>query len=130
MTGCSPPSIALAGAVALFESLPVVHDPWFYAVAVPAVLVTGLAKSGFASGFGSLATPMMGMMLTVPQAAAIMLPLLMTMDATGLHQMWHDRDRALVRRLIPFGLLGTVVGTLLGSSACCRPRPWRGWSAR
>lgn len=97
----------------MFESLPVVHDPWFYAVAVPAVLVTGLAKSGFASGFGSLATPMMGMMLTVPQAAAIMLPLLMTMDVTGLHQMWHDRDRALVRRLIPYGLLGTVVGTLL-----------------
>jgi uncharacterized protein len=97
----------------LLESLPVVHDPWFYAVAVPAVLVMGLAKSGFASGFGSLTTPMMAMMLSVPQAAAIMLPLLLVMDATGLQQMWHERDRALVRRLVPFGLLGTGVGTLL-----------------
>jgi len=49
----------------------------------------------------------------VPQAAAIMLPLLMVMDATGLQQLWRERDRALVRLLLPFGLLGIVVGALL-----------------
>ena len=27
-----------------------ITDPWFYAVAVPAVLLMGLAKSGFADG--------------------------------------------------------------------------------
>ena len=97
----------------MFDALPVVHDPWFYAVAVPAVLVTGMSKSGFASGFGSLATPMMALTLPVPQAAAIMLPLLLVMDATGLQQMWHERDRTLVRRLLPWGLAGTVVGALL-----------------
>ena len=30
----------------------VITDPWFYAAAVPAVLLMGLSKSGFASGFG------------------------------------------------------------------------------
>ncbi len=97
----------------MLENLPVIHDPWFYAVAVPAVFITGLSKSGFASGFGSLATPMMALTLPVPQAAAIMLPLLLAMDATGLQQMWSERNRALVRRLVPWALLGTVVGTLL-----------------
>jgi uncharacterized membrane protein YfcA len=90
----------------------VVDDPWFYAVAVPAVLMTGLAKSGFASGFGSLAVPLMALTLPVPQAAAILLPLLLVMDATGLHQLWRDRDRALVRRLVPWGLAGIGLGWL------------------
>jgi len=93
--------------------IPIVSDPWFYAVAIPAVLLTGLAKSGFASGFGALATPMIALTMPVPQAAAIMLPLLMAMDATGLHQLWRDRDPALVRLLLPWGLLGVVVGALL-----------------
>lgn len=94
-------------------SLPYITDPWFYAVAVPAVLVVGLSKSGFASGFGALAVPMIALTVPVPQAAAIMLPLLMVMDATGLQQLWRNRDAALVRLLLPFGLLGTVIGALL-----------------
>jgi uncharacterized protein len=68
-------------------TLPFITDPWFYAIAVPAVLLMGLSKSGFASGFGALATPLMALTIPVPQAAAIMLPLLMVMDATGLQQL-------------------------------------------
>jgi len=49
----------------------------------------------------------------VPQAAAIMLPLLLVMDATGLQQLWRERDPQLLRQLMPAGLLGIVVGTLL-----------------
>ena len=90
-----------------------VTDPWFYAVAVPAVLLMGLAKSGFLMGFGSLATPLLALTMPVPQAAAVMLPLLLVMDATGVRQLWHDRDRELLRLLVPAGLLGTVIGTLL-----------------
>ena len=91
----------------------IIADPWFYAVAVPAVLLMGLAKSGFASGFGALATPVLAIAVPVPQAAAIMLPLLLVMDAVGLQQLWPHRDRALLRWLLPAGLTGTVVGTLL-----------------
>lgn len=90
-----------------------ITDPWFYAVAVPAILLMGVSKSGFLMGFGSLATPMMALALPVPQAAAIMLPLLLVMDFTGVRQLWFERDRELLRLLVPAGLLGTVVGTLL-----------------
>jgi len=92
---------------------PFIDDPRFYAVAVPAVLLMGLGKSGFLSGFGSLATPLLALTVPVPQAAAIMLPLLLVMDATGLQQLWRERDAPLLRRLLPGGLLGVGVGTLL-----------------
>ena len=90
-----------------------ISDPWFYAVAVPSVLLMGLAKSGFLSGFGALATPLLALTMPVPQAAAIMLPLLAVMDLAGLQRLWQERDRDLLRLLMPAGLLGTVVGTLL-----------------
>ena len=93
--------------------LPIITDPLFYAVAVPAVLLMGLSKSGFASGFGALATPLMALAIPVPQAAAIMLPLLLVMDGVGLKALFALRDRALIRLLLPAGLLGTVIGTLL-----------------
>jgi uncharacterized protein len=35
------------------------------------------------------------------------------MDITGIKQLWNERDRGLLRLLLPAGLLGTVVGTLL-----------------
>ena len=88
-------------------------DPVFWSVAVPATLLLGLSKSGFLGGFGSLATPMLALVMPVPQAAAIMLPLLLVMDATGLQQLWKHRDTALLTWLIPAGLVGTGVGTLL-----------------
>jgi uncharacterized protein len=90
-----------------------IDDPAFYAVAIPAVLMMGLAKSGFGAGFGALAVPLMALAIPVPQAAAIMLPLLAIMDALGLAAFVRDFDRSLIRLLLPAGLLGTLVGTLL-----------------
>ena len=91
----------------------VITDPAFYAVAVPAVLMMGLAKSGFGAGFGALAVPLMALAVPVPQAAAIMLPLLAVMDAIGLAAFMRHADRPLLKLLLPAGLIGTVVGTVL-----------------
>jgi uncharacterized membrane protein YfcA len=90
-----------------------ISDPGFYAVAVPAVLLMGLAKAGIGAGFGALAVPLMALAVPVPQAAAIMLPLLAIMDAIGIGALFRHVDRPLIRLLVPAGLLGTVVGTLL-----------------
>ena len=90
-----------------------ITDPWFYAVAIPAVLLMGISKSGFGSGFGSLAVPIMALAVTVPQAAAIMMPLLFIMDVLGMAAFRRDVDWRLLRFLVPCALLGTLVGTLL-----------------
>ena len=90
-----------------------ITDPWFYAVAIPAVLLMGLSKSGFGAGFGALAVPMLAMAVPVPQAAAIMLPLLAVMDLLGLAAFLREFNRPLIRLILPAGLVGTVVGTLL-----------------
>lgn len=133
-----------------------ITDPWFYAFAIPAVLLVGLSKSGF-SGFGALGVPLMALTIPVPQAAAIMLPLLVVMDFIGIGALWRHADRALLRRLLPAGLLGVLVGTLsfglftaatvaaiVGaltlaflairvafppSAEAAPPRPWLGWLA-
>ena len=93
--------------------LAIITDPFFYAVALPAVLLMGIGKSGFGSGIGSMAVPLMALAVTVPQAAAILMPALLLADLLGMAAFRKDFDKALLKFLIPFALLGTVIGTLL-----------------
>jgi uncharacterized membrane protein YfcA len=93
--------------------LPLITDPAFYAVAVPAALLVGVGKSGVAGGFGILAVPLIALVMPVPQAAAIVLPLLTVGDLFGLAALIRNRDRALLRLLLPAGLAGSVIGFLL-----------------
>jgi uncharacterized membrane protein YfcA len=92
---------------------PIITDAWFYVVTVPAVLLLGISKSGFGAGFGSLAVPMMALAVSVPDAAAILMPLLFLMDVLGIAAFRRDFDARLLRFLLPFGVLGIVIGALL-----------------
>ena len=90
-----------------------ITDPAFYAVAIPSALLVGIGKSGVAGGFGILAVPLIALVMPVPQAAAIVLPLLTVGDLFGLAALIKERDRALLWILLPSGLAGSVVGFLL-----------------
>ena len=94
-------------------NFPLITDWHFYAIAIPAVLLLGLSKSGFGAGFGSLAVPMMALVITVPQAAAILMPVLLVMDLLGVAAFRKEFDKKLLMLLLPCGLVGIVIGALL-----------------
>ena len=94
-------------------NFPLITDLSFYLVAIPAVLLLGISKSGFGAGFGSLAVPLMALAVTVPQAAAILMPVLLLMDLLGIAAFRKSFDRQLLKFLLPCSLLGVVVGAFL-----------------
>ncbi|MFM6991202.1 MAG: sulfite exporter TauE/SafE family protein [Rhodoferax sp.] len=96
--------------------LPIITDPFFYLFAIPSVLLMGISKSGFGTGLGSIAVPMMALTVTVPQAAAILMPVLFVIDVLGIAAFRKDFDRTLLKFLLPWALLGIFIGTLLFKS--------------
>jgi hypothetical protein len=56
---------------------------------------------------------MIALMVPVPQAAAILMPVLLVMDLQGMHAFRGHFDKALLRFMLPFGLLGILIGLLL-----------------
>ncbi|MEO1089313.1 MAG: sulfite exporter TauE/SafE family protein [Pseudomonadota bacterium] len=84
-------------------------DDWrFYATAVPAVLAFGISKGGIGGGAGILAVPLMALVMSPAQAAAIMLPTLLVMDAIGIWSYRKDVDRPAVTALLPGALVGML----------------------
>lgn len=89
------------------------EDPLFYATAVPAVLLFGISKGGFGGGAGIVSVPLMALVVSPAQAAAIMLPVLMVMDAMGVWAYRRDAERAALMVLVPGGLVGILVASLV-----------------
>jgi uncharacterized membrane protein YfcA len=90
--------------------LPIIADPWFWVLAVPAVLLTGISKGGFASGAGNSMVPLMSLVIPAPQAAGVALPLLCAMDIVSLRAWWRRWSLAELRLIMPGGLLGVAIG--------------------
>ena len=86
------------------------NDPFFYAVAIPAVLLVGISKGGFPGAFGGMAVPLMSFAISPKTAAGIMLPILCLMDLFGLWAYRGTWDRARMRTMV----IGAVLGIALG----------------
>lgn len=82
----------------------------FWVLAAVAVLILGIAKGGLAGGIGLVAVPMMALTIEPARAAAILLPILMLMDAAAVRQWWGRWDVHNLETLAPGAVLGTLVG--------------------
>jgi uncharacterized protein len=87
----------------------VLDNVWFFPIAIFAVLLTGMGKSGFGMA-GGLSVPLLALVMPVPQAAAVMLPLLLFSDAASVWAYRRDWDRENMKIILPAGLAGTAVG--------------------
>ncbi len=87
-----------------------ITDPWFFAVAIPAIVLTGLSKGGFLGGIGGMAVPLMSLVISPVQAAGIMLPILIAMDWIGVWAYRRDWSGANLRILLPAATVGIVAG--------------------
>lgn len=94
--------------------VPMITDPLFYAAAIPAVTLLGLAKGGF-SGLGLLSLPLMALVVSPVQAAAITLPILIVQDVVSVWAYRHAWDKRNVVLLVTGALSGILMGYLLAA---------------
>lgn len=89
-----------------------ITDPVFYALAVPAVVALGLSKGGFA-GAGQIATPLLALLMPPLDAAALLLPIMITQDALSVWIYRRDFDRRNLKIMVPGALVGIGSAWLL-----------------
>lgn len=81
----------------------------FFALAVPAVILLGLAKGGF-SGMGALSLPMLALTISPVRAAAILLPILIVQDVVGVWAFRKTWDGYVLGWMLPGAALGIALG--------------------
>ena len=98
-----------------FAELPaIITDPWFYCAAVPAVIILGLSKGGF-SGVGTAATPLLALYLPPLEAAALLLPVLISQDMISIYVYRRDWDARNLKVMLPGALAGMGLAWLVAS---------------
>ena len=89
-------------------------DIIFYLVAAIAVVFTGISKGGF-GGIALLAVPLLTLAMPATTAAAVMLPLLLAMDALGIWEYRREAHWGHLKLLLPGSVIGIITGTLTAS---------------
>jgi uncharacterized membrane protein YfcA len=91
------------------------NESWgFFALAVPAVILVGLAKGGFA-GMGALSLPLLAMAISPVRAAAILLPILIVQDIVGVWAFRKSWDRFVLGWMLPGAVIGIALGYLFAA---------------
>jgi uncharacterized protein len=89
-------------------------DPLFLAVAIPAVIALGLSKGGFA-GVGTIATPLIALVLPPFEAAALILPILIVQDVISLWVYRREWSATNLKFMLPGGALGVGLAWMLAA---------------
>ena len=89
------------------------HDLTFWIIAVFAVFMVGISKSGLVSSMGLIAVPLLAQVMPPRDAAGMMLPLLLVMDAIAIWTYRRDANWNILKIMVPGAMAGTVVGWVL-----------------
>ncbi|HEX7002843.1 MAG TPA: sulfite exporter TauE/SafE family protein [Trueperaceae bacterium] len=86
--------------------------PDAFVLVVLATLLVGVAKAGFGGGVGVVATPLVALAMPVPEAAALMLPILIGTDVFTVGQYRRNLSLPDLRLLLPAAVVGVIAGAL------------------
>lgn len=84
--------------------------PAVLAVTLLAVALVGLSKGGLGGAFGLMGVPVLSFVMPPVQAAALLLPILILMDAVSFWTWRHWRDASVLRVMLPAALVGIGLG--------------------
>jgi hypothetical protein len=90
-------------------------DYIFWAVAIAAVFIVGLSKSGLVGSMGMVCVPMLALVMDPRDATGMMLPVLLAMDAIAIWIYRKEANWHVLRIMLPGALVGTILGWLLWS---------------
>ncbi len=91
------------------------NDPLFVLVAVLAVFIVALAKSGLLGSLGMVGVPLLSLVIPAREAAGILLPVLIIMDMVGLLAYRGQFDLKILKLMLPGAVLGIAIGWALFS---------------
>src|SRR4029079_12913339 len=92
----------------------IITDPLFYAFAVPAVVFLGLSKGGF-SGIGMVAAPLLAIIMSPLEAAAILLPIILVQDVVSVWVYRRVWDPWNLKVMIPGCVIGVGAAWVLAA---------------
>lgn len=88
-------------------------DPLSISIAVTAVLIVGLSKAGLLGGLGVVGVPLLTLIMAPRDAAGMMLPVLLCMDAVAIWMYRKECDWSIIRIMLPGAAIGTLAGWAL-----------------
>jgi len=86
-------------------------NPWFWAAAIPAVVMIGLSKGGLGP-LGTLAVPILSLAISPVHAAGLTLPIFVLSDIVAVISYRHHFDLGILKVMLPAGFLGVGLGWL------------------
>ena len=90
-------------------------DPYFIFIAATAVLIVGLSKAGLLGSLGMVGVPLWSLVMPARDAAGMMLPVLLAMDAIAIWTYRKECDWRILRIMLPGAAIGTIAGWVLWS---------------
>ncbi|WP_127753988.1 sulfite exporter TauE/SafE family protein [Devosia sp. 1566] len=90
-------------------------DLYFVSVAGLAVLIVGLSKAGLLGGLGVVGVPLLTLIMPARDAAGMMLPVLLAMDAIAIYAYRQQFSWHILKIMLPGAAVGTLIGWALWS---------------
>jgi uncharacterized membrane protein YfcA len=93
------------------------HPTEFLIMLAAVTFLISLSKGGLGGMAGSLATPLMALVMPVNQVLGLILPFMLLADVFAIALHWRKWDGRLVWLLIPGAVIGVTIGTFFIANA-------------